>query len=269
MSKKVTKKRRFHWVILILNGFFVLSLLSLAAWGLYVEFEKRETDRKVVEELPNQKSRFIYFILRYAQAANQHINQQREKLLSLSLMPHSQISEPDRRWLASLADQYKLANFDFKHTKSWEELLKRVDIVPNSLVVAQAIEESGWGRSRFARQGYNYFGLWCFRQDCGIVPADRDPRDIHEIQIFSDPQEAVSKYMLNMNTLSAYVQLRELRKQLRDRQSPITGKVLYSAIATYSTRREDYVSDIEEILESYHLYQFDEPVILFRIPERL
>ena len=41
-------------------------------------------------------------------------------------------------------------------------LLVRVDTVPASLALAQAAKESGWGTSRFAREGYNLFGYWFF-----------------------------------------------------------------------------------------------------------
>lgn len=34
--------------------------------------------------------------------------------------------------------------------------------VPASVIVAQAILESGWGRSSLSRAGYNYFGMKCF-----------------------------------------------------------------------------------------------------------
>mgnify|MGYP003319967684 CR=1 FL=1 len=34
-----------------------------------------------------------------------------------------------------------------------DKLLSRVNIVPLPMVVIQAVEESGWGTSRFARQG--------------------------------------------------------------------------------------------------------------------
>ena len=44
---------------------------------------------------------------------------------------------------------------------SFDSLLLRVDIIPIKLVMAQAIIESGWGSSRFARDGNNYFGIHC------------------------------------------------------------------------------------------------------------
>jgi Uncharacterized FlgJ-related protein len=52
--------------------------------------------------------------------------------------------------------------YKFKDDASIEDLLSSVDIVPTSLVLAQAAYESSWGRSRFAKHYHNYFGLLVF-----------------------------------------------------------------------------------------------------------
>lgn len=46
-----------------------------------------------------------------------------------------------------------------------------MDILPPSLALAQAAEESGWGTSRFAREGNALFGQWTTDPDVkGLVP---------------------------------------------------------------------------------------------------
>jgi len=59
--------------------------------------------------------------------------------------------------LEELAAKYRLQNPATK-----EDLLTVIDILPPSLVLAQAANESDWGRSRFAEDFNNYFGIWCF-----------------------------------------------------------------------------------------------------------
>ena len=51
------------------------------------------------------------------------------------------------------------------------ELLMRVDIVPPSLALAQAADESGWGTSRFAEQGNSLFGQWAWGK--GLKPTEQ------------------------------------------------------------------------------------------------
>ena len=53
-----------------------------------------------------------------------------------------------------------------------DKLKRRVDIVPPSLALAQAAEESGWGTSRFAIKGNSLFGQWDFSGK-GIKPKEQ------------------------------------------------------------------------------------------------
>ena len=76
----------------------------------------------------------------------------------------------DKYKLKKISNIY-LYNAKSKFSPSWfNEMLKRVDIIPISLVLAQAANESSWGESRFAKKGNNYFGMWCYTPKCGIVP---------------------------------------------------------------------------------------------------
>ena len=53
------------------------------------------------------------------------------------------------------------------------ELLKRMDMIPASIALAQAAKESGWGTSRFALEGNAIFGQWTWDGQ-GIAPLNRD-----------------------------------------------------------------------------------------------
>ena len=111
---------------------------------------------------------FIHFIAPKAEAANKDVAKQREKLLKLN-DNRSHLSSSDKAWVTKLAKDYGIKNPDLSKDSTWTDLTKRVDIVPTSLVVAQAANESAWGNSRFAKQGNNYFGQWCYKAGCGIV----------------------------------------------------------------------------------------------------
>ena len=51
-----------------------------------------------------------------------------------------------------------------------EELLKSVNIIPISIVLAQAANESGWGTSRFATKFNALFGQYTYDHNMGIKP---------------------------------------------------------------------------------------------------
>jgi len=109
----------------------------------------------------NQKQQFIKKIDVASQVANTNILKQRHKLLTLyrSWQKNHTLDFFDKRWVEKKAKAYHVKKFIETQPKKWQALIRRVDIVPNSLAISQAIIESNWGRSRFARKGNNYFGV--------------------------------------------------------------------------------------------------------------
>ena len=129
-----------------------------------------------------------------------------------------------------------------------QQLINKVDIIPEALVLVQAANESAWGTSRFAQQGYNFFGLWCFRAGCGFVPKNRNHGAVHEVAKFSQLAEATYTYMRNLNRHPAYQNFREIRSQLRTEQKPITGLALSQGLEKYSERGQDYIEELQQMI---------------------
>lgn len=137
-------------------------------------------------------------------------------------------------------------------------LITRVDTVPPSLTLAQAAIESGWGTSRFAREGNNLFGLRCHRPGCGIVPAKRAPGARFEVAVYPDPTAAVRAYVHNLNTHPRYRALRRTRAELRAGGQPVTGPALADGLVRYSEIGSDYVRLVRSIIADNQLTRFDE-----------
>lgn len=207
---------------------------------------------------PPQHQQFIKSVLAYANNANQNIIEQRQHFdkIEKSYQKHHQLSSQDQQWLTQLAKQYKVTG-DIHQAKTWQTLKKRVDIIPPSLIIAQAANESAWGTSRFAKQGNNYFGQWCYTPGCGIVPLRRSPGRTHEVKKFATPEASITAYMKNLNTNHAYVKLRDLRYQQRQTQQQIDGLNLANGLAHYSERGQGYVNSIQHIIKKYQLSQYD------------
>ena len=99
----------------------------------------------------------------------------------------------------------------------------RMDIIPVSLALAQAANESGWGTSRFALEGNALFGQWTWSKK-GIEPENQDPNQSHKILQFQILKASVRAYKNNLNTHNAYKEFREARAhQLREENKEITG----------------------------------------------
>ncbi|WP_106407517.1 glucosaminidase domain-containing protein [Salinivibrio kushneri] len=170
----------------------------------------------------------------------------------------SELSRRETKRVQALADQYELAEFDVGQEADWMALIQRVDIIPPSLVLAQAANESAWGTSRFAREGNNYFGQWCFSKGCGLVPKQRAEGKVHEVAAFDNPQASVKSYINNLNTHAAYQGLREIRASLREQNKPLSGTSLANGLGRYSERGQAYVKELQAMIRHNQLDRLDQ-----------
>lgn len=145
--------------------------------------------------------------------------------------------------LNELAELYEVETDDW-NLRALDELLLKVDIIPEELILVQAANESAWGTSRFAQDGYNFFGLWCFRKGCGFVPRNRDEGADHEVAKFRNLEQGVWTYINNLNRHPAYNELRLIRAQLRKNHQPIEAQALAEGLLKYSERGQAYVDEI-------------------------
>lgn len=158
--------------------------------------------------------------------------------------------------LRAMAGKYDI-RFEELNDKLFEQLFMRVDIIPIELVLAQAANESAWGTSRFARQGYNFFGMWCFQKGCGFVPRRRDEEKSHEVARYESLQAGVAKYLNTLNRHFAYKDLRYIRSILRDTQQPVTAEMLAEGLLHYSERGQAYVEELQSMIRVNRKYMND------------
>jgi Bax protein len=200
-------------------------------------------------DITEKKKAFFSYLRPAIEMQNKHILMQREfihglraKHISGEIITEKQMQELD--WLA---DEYRVEKSD-DLDPVFDSLLTRVDIIPVQLVLVQTANESGWGTSRFARNGYNFFGLWCFKKGCGFVPKRRDDDAAHEVAKFNNLSRAMYTYMRNLNRHDAYSEMRGIRKQLRNKAQPISAVALSEGLTKYSERGEDYVVELKQMI---------------------
>ncbi|MGA0959776.1 MAG: glucosaminidase domain-containing protein [Sedimenticolaceae bacterium] len=169
-----------------------------------------------------------------------------------------QLSPQDQAIVLGLADEFWVDVDDKSFKQILGELLIKIDEVPPSLVVAQAINESGWGRSRFAREANNLFGMWCYTPGCGLVPERRRANDKHEVKRYASIQDSVDEYLRNINRNKAYSELRTLRAEQRQRLQSLSGEYLAQGLRRYSSIGAEYVNRIRSIIRSRQLDRLDQ-----------
>ncbi|ABZ77888.1 BAX protein [Shewanella halifaxensis HAW-EB4] len=193
-------------------------------------------------------SGFIRLLMPTIKAVNDRILLIRDELSRLSAKPASQWSEAEKLWVQTLSDSYAIKSGDIA------ELLLHIDIIPAGMVLAQGIDESGWGTSHFAIAANNLYGEH-LPHDGGKYLTTPDGHV--KVAAFSDLYQSTASYMHNLNTTRAYKELRLLRQQLRA-QKNLTGYELVQSLLHYSTRGQAYVDNLRALIKRHHLDDFDQ-----------
>jgi Bax protein len=163
------------------------------------------------------------------------------------------LGQREQKWLHRLAEVYEVDGDPVADKETQGLLRRRVDVVPADLAVAQAANESGWGRSRFAHKGHNLFGLWTYETDKGLVPKRRGNGKSHLVRKFDNLRESVAEYMHHLNTKGAYKEFRFIRAKLRSNGEPLDGSRLAQGLRRYSELGTEYVRRIRSLIRSNDL----------------
>jgi Bax protein len=157
------------------------------------------------------------------------------------------LSEADRIFLDDMRRRYRIAE-ELDDAGALPLLRKRMDTLPESLVLAQAAIESGWGRSRFAREANNLFGQWCFEAGCGLVPQRRLAGASHEVASFETVDAAIASYFRNLNSHPVYAPVRDIRARARAADTDLSGLDLAAGLSRYSERGEAYIEEVRQVI---------------------
>lgn len=208
-------------------------------------------DFSAITNIAERKTAFFNYFTPIIEHKNTLILADRERLAAVQndWQQNAKLSHTHQLYLSRWLKRYKIKE-EWPIEKQLAELDKRMHIIPPALVLAQAANESAWGTSRFAQDGNNYFGQWCFKKGCGLVPSGRRANAKHEVRKFKNPAGSVDAYLRNLNTHRAYKQLRNIRAQLHQNNQPITGVALAEGLIKYSERGEEYVHELQAMIRS-------------------
>ena len=214
---------------------------------------KLPKDLKTLGDTRLKRELFIKIVLPLILDENNKITEDREKLFKILSKNFNTVGE--RVWLKRRFKEYKIEDKDLSKLKM------RMDIIPVSLALAQAANESGWGTSRFALEGNALFGQWTWSKK-GITPKNQDANASHKVLQFQILKASVRAYKNNLNTHNAYREFREKRAQLRQDNKQITGLDLVQYVKNYASIGEKYVVILEDIIKRNSLTDFDKANLL-------
>jgi len=208
-------------------------------------------------KLSAEQQQFTDSILPAIQEVNQEIAQQRSGIYTIyqNFKASNRLSTREKMLITNYAGLYRVSLQDDSSTNTitdqhFKELLKRVDIIPQKLALAQAAIESDWGKSRFVKECNNYFGIHCYTPGCGRAATGvENPR--FWVKAFPTIEACIEEYMWLLNTGFAYEGLRKTRTELRDQNDWPDAKELAHGLARYSEKGEEYIKLIDSIIDDY------------------
>lgn len=212
------------------------------------------SDLGKIVDIEKRKRLFIKALLPVVLQANEEISADRRHLAKLQAQRDSgePLGERDSDWLEDLAERYGVEPGNF------EELLRRVDVVPPALAIAQAVTESGWGTSYPARAGNALFGQYHIASSNPATVVGPHVPGRFQIRAFDSIVDSVIAYARNLNTHLAYRKFREQRAQMRQQEALIDGYALAGTLTAYSERGQDYIDFLRLIMRTEKLRTLDE-----------
>jgi Bax protein len=206
-------------------------------------------DFEQYKDVSEKKKAFFDYLLPFIERENARLLYIRQQVVEVQQKALSQeLTVEEYAFIYSLYDEFKL-DYPEVDREGFRLLLSRVDAIPVDLVLIQAAKESGWGSSRFALEAYNFFGQWCFKAGCGVVPQKRSAGKYHEVAVFPNIAAAINSYFYNLNTFYVYEDLRQLRAKRRA-EGEVAGHHLVAGLSRYSERGQDYVKEIHTMLKA-------------------
>lgn len=250
----------FHLLILILIIFAFPCCQPPSPHHTITEPVKLSPEDIVtLRDIPEGHKAFIARFLPAIYRANNNILKERNRLYQLrdSLDEQGVLRNKQIHHFNQLMSKYRLDCLSTEPppqidsiTRCFDRLLRRADIIPPRLVLAQAIIESGWGSSGFALEGNNYFGIRCYREGCGVKPAGVDSASFF-VKVYDNEMASIEDYLRTLNTGYVYRGLREAREEMRIEKQLIDPFKLIPELNKYSEKREEYISMLSNIVRNY------------------
>ena len=212
-----------------------------------IYFTRLPKDLDTIKSIKEKKETFLQILLPLVVAENEKIKEDREYLLKIL---KGNDSVETKKWLNKKYKKYKVAD------KNINQLIKKIDIIPTSIALAQAAKESGWGTSRFALEGNAIYGQWTWNGD-GIEPLEKTKDQNHKILKFPLLRASVKAYINNLNTHRGYKSFRDRRAELRKQNKKLAGLELIHELENYAQTGKEYTKILEQIIRQNDLDELE------------
>lgn len=244
--------------------FFLILLITISVvfWNIkskntketFYKNKQLNLDFSGKKKILDERLLFIDSIVRAAQFSNYTIIQKRNKFQKVKkyYQKKNNLRGVYKHWFEKLVEEYSVEILDLKDSLLMQQALNELDlkvqIVPVRLTLAQAILESAWGESRFAREGNAYFGIHCYSEGCGMNFGS-GKSNVY-VKTYPDLETSVFDYMHFLNAKPGPKNFRLARQTYfnSDKQDILQ---LAAGLDSYSEIGGNYQKIIRDLIRNY------------------
>jgi len=191
--------------------------------------------------IKEKKQKFIDMMVPSILVAKHQLKCDQDRVAKIIVQGY--ISQQDREWLRKKRKEFKALNN--------YELYSKMEGHPTSIIIAQAIIESGWGTSKFFQKANNIFGVWSFSEKDNRMSASkkRGKRTIY-VKKYNSMEESIYDYLLTLSN-GDYESFREKRLITKDPYK------LVNYLIKYSEEGKKYTKSLKNMIKNNKLIVYD------------
>lgn len=192
--------------------------------------------------IDDKKKAFINMLIPSILVAKHRLSKDQEQVGKLLKLKN--LTQKEQLWLTKKRHIFKASTID--------ELYAKMEVHPTSIVIAQAIIESGWGTSRFFKKANNVFGIWSFNgHEKRIAASEKRGKETVYLKKYSSMEQSIYDYFLMLSTKDVYEEFREIRLTNKD---PF---LLVEKLEKYSELGDVYIQNLKKTIEKNKLLVYD------------
>lgn len=217
-----------------------------------------------MEDATARNRLFIQILMPLALKINQEFLEERENLMALqeAFEADHDFQKTDIYYLEKMAKKYDVST-PFKDTRRYtlilNELIRRVDVVPPSILVSVAAVATDWGTSRIAVLGNNLYKARDWYTDKGLAPIGEDD-DSYRYIIYPSLESSMRAFALKANSNINFEQFWNSRAESRRRGSIIYGKRMDWTFILNSNL-QNYAGLLDYVVTYYRFFYLDEATL--------
>lgn len=223
-----------------------LVFFLIFALPAFAQFEEKyKTELTFIEELKPIVAQ-----------VNAEVLAERAKIEAINI---SKISAKEIKLLEEKAQKYDIFT-RIKGTERYEYLktflLERVDIMSPSILIAISGIETNWGRSRIVKEANSLYKEIAWNTTEGLEPMGEDVDKSYRIKKFDTKKDAMSSFLLTLNSKVDYAQVWNMRRLYRWREKPMQGRSMAHNFNLKSPLR-NYIGLLDYTITFYQLDELD------------